>query len=301
MLMSLFAFVVAMLYVGQVPQEAMKIQTHEKPGVTTVSTFQAIIQEQLDYPWLPNDMVWRYTPLDDMPSFQIGQRRAWKVVASKLHTHLSATRSSGGDSGYLELALQNINNDPRRMFMPDYRGLLRAAISQMELYKQQLIKGERPFTPIKHNLRVLLEEFTNDMLRLENRLTNAALDTALVPSEEAEGDFIADESQLYVNLEADYMNADDLLFYAQGYAYVVHAICQALQHDYKEILVDIAGVDLMKNTLFYLEHAIYIDPPFVTNWGPNNLLANHLAKFNNPFSKAREKLVNIIENIPLKK
>lgn len=297
----LMMYIMNALAVGQVPQATMKVKIHEVRGVTLVTAFQRLIQEQLDNPWLANDLIWKSSPLDDMPSFQFGQLRAWTVFASKLQSKLSTNKTSGGDLGYLQAVVKSLNNDPHVMLMPDFRTHMRSAIENLEEYKRELVGSKVQFMPIETNLRLLLVDFTADLILFENRLTNASIDSDFIPSEEAEGDFVADSNPLYVNLEANFMHADDLLYYSQGYAYAVHVIMQAIQHEFLDVLKSRKSVDLMKNAIFYFEHAIYVDPPIVMNCGPNSVCPNHLANFNAPFSKARQKLDDIIGNIPMKK
>jgi hypothetical protein len=270
---------VALGYVGvafyqdtRPPVPALQGDANAPPGVATVSMIIDLMQAQLDGPggWLPNDLI--LTPgyfLDNTPSFQLGVLQMVRHASRVLRDNLSRQRTSDAVNKDADLAYTAYANDPYKWAFPSAEGAYRRGDAALRRFLADL-GGNAQFHPRADNLVQLLEATASEL---------GAVTTRLLESRDPE--------------KASWLQVDDNFYYAEGVAYAMLGLMEAVRKDFNGVLVDKNALEITGLILKSLRESQF-DPWIVTNGSKSGILANHSNNLKVYLDDARQKINSLI-------
>ena len=239
------------------------------PAVTGVAFTDALIGP-LNYElrerfwgWRSNDII---NVTDNVNNIQLGVLEVTRRATIELTERISRTGSTASFDPHLERAMNWLMVKAEEYWFPSAETKFKDAVDELTLYRDRLQRGEANFFTRADNLIPLLAAF-EDLL--------GSCDENLVKQFEDNGEPVS------------HFMADDYFYYAQGVAFAMHPILEAVAHDFHTTLENRNGVDVIHHAIHSLSIAIEIQPWYITEADLDGILANHRANIAAPISHAR--------------
>ena len=243
-----------------------------QPGYASVSMMIDLMEAQLNGigGWLPNDPP--LTPgayLDNLPNFQLGVLQVVRHSSRVLRDNLTRQRTSDAVHKETDLAYTGYANNPFKWAFPSAEGAYQRGNEALRRFRADL-GGEARFFPRADNLVQFLEPMVSELGAVTTRLLDAK-DPAKV------GWFLI----------------DDNFYYAQGAGFAMLGMMQAVNRDFKDVLVDKNATEITSLIIQSLDESQF-DPYLVTNGDKDGLLANHSNNLKVFLDDARQKMNSLI-------
>lgn len=247
---------------------AVKVPENAPVGTTTVLTMSALMRAQLDGfgGWMPNDLPG--SPgyfLDNVPNFQLGVLQVIRHGTRVLRDNLSRQRTSDAVHREADAAYSAYANDPRRWAFPSAEGAFERGNASLDRFAQELGTTAH-FYPRADNLVQLIDPLMSEL---------GAVNTVLL--EARDGNKVA------------WNKIDDNFYYAQGAAFAMLAIMQAVRIDFADVLEDKKALEIVDLILKSLRQSQF-EPIIITNGERDGILANHSANLKAYLDDARQKM-----------
>ncbi|MCP4668161.1 MAG: DUF2333 family protein [Deltaproteobacteria bacterium] len=264
-------------------------------GTAFIRANQMLV-EQMVHNWLPNDLFWPTTLLDNMPNFQMGILEVVRYNARVLRDNLSRMRTTDRLDASAEGAFTALANDPMKWWFPSAESKWKLANKHLLAFYQTLLQGKSHFYPRADNLVQLLNQYTSLMGGVNTRLINAPhdLDEVLhVDDEERKG---SPRPERKVDTAIPWYRIDDNFYYAQGVAYALYESFRAIRIDFIEVLKDKNSVKLVDKIIEELWRCNF-EPLIVFNGKPGSIFANHSLNLSGIFNDGRQKINSLIVSL----
>ncbi len=255
-------------------------------GAHFIKVNELLIKDMADN-WMPNDLFWPTALLDNMPNFQLGVLEVVRYNGRVLRDNLSRTRTTDRLDPSAEAAFTNLSNDPFKWWFPSAESKWTLALTQLELYNQNLSSGRSHFYPRADNLIELLNQYLSLMGGVNTRLINAPRDMKTTLGIEEQKDRTSPAPN--VNIDIPWHLIDDNFYYAQGVAFALHESFRAIRVDFNEVLTDKNSVTLVDKILEILSRCDF-EPIIIFNGDPDSIFANHSLNLSGIFNDARQKM-----------
>lgn len=277
---------VNMIYFSLKPSQFDLQRSQERmPGLLVADTLARLMERELGGPggWLPNDIApspgWL---LDNRPNFQLGVLEVVRYGTHALRENLSRQRSTDRIDPDCEAAFTRFSNDPRRWIMPSAETKYQGGIEALDGYAANLKQGEAHFYPRGDNLIMMLEQYASLLGGATTRLLNASR-----PARRTGGEAAPEHAQVR------WSDIDDNFYYAQGVGYALYHVMQAVEIDFKGVLIDKNCEVIMLEIIASLRES-YFEPVIVTNGTRSGVLANHSNNLRVFLDDARQKMNSLI-------
>jgi len=250
----------------------------KKPGVEFISALVKPLSYELDgrfWGWRPNDIL-NFT--DNVNNFQLGVLEVTRRAVVILTERLSRTGSVETLDKSLEHAMDWLMTNPERYWFPSPESRYEDALSELNVYKSKLEKGEANFYTRADNLLPLLATFENLL---------GSCDENLVKDHEPNGEPVS------------WFKTDDYFYYAQGVASAMETILEAVQEDFRPTIENRHGTEILHHAIAACHRAVGIHPWIVTDSDYGGILANHRANMAAPISHARFYLAVLISALSI--
>lgn len=284
-ILALFLFVLIVMFINS-RKPGFLAQRPGDPkikGTYFIKTNLALI-EQMHENWLPNDLFWPTTFLDNMPNFQIGQLEVVRYTVRVLRDNLSRMRTTDKLDPHAEAAFTALSNDPYKWWFPSAESKWKLSYESLQSFYENLLKGDSNFYPRADNLVELLNQYLSLMGGANTRLINAPGDIKKTLSIEKDK-----EGQRLVDIDIPWSKIDDNFYYTQGIAYALYESFRAIKIDFKDVLIDKNSMELVDKILENLERC-YFEPLIIFNGDPDSIFANHSLNLSGVFNDARQKM-----------
>ena len=245
-------------------------------GVTFVNAVIRPIEYELTerfWGWRPNDII---NVTDNVNNFQLGVLEVTRRTAVQLAERISRTGSTDSFNKNLENAMNWVMVKADRYWFPSPEAKYKESLTELKLYRDELMLGEASFHTRTDNLIPLLAAF-EDLL--------GSCDENLVKDKEADG------------TEVGFFAADNYFYYAKGVATAMEGILEAIHHDFKKTLTNRHGEELLHHAIISCRTAASLNPWIVTNGALDGILANHRAHMAAPISHARFYIGQLIKTL----
>jgi hypothetical protein len=250
-------------------QSVKKSEKPEEPEVTGVRFAEAsveVLKKELNsfWGWRPNDYITFFT--DNRKNFQLGVLEVTRRAAVELSERISRTGSTASLNRNLEDARNLLMVKADAYMFPSAGFSYEDAVKDIEKYREQLTKGHASFFNRTDNLIPLLQRF-EDIL--------GSCDENLVKQTEDDGTTVSTFA------------ADDYFYYAQGVAYAMLPILEAIGVDFHETIVSRLSGSTLHHIIHSCEEAANLHPWIVFNGDLDGFIANHRANMATFISHAR--------------
>ncbi len=252
------------------------IEISDIKGVTFVMATIAPLQYELEerfYGWRPNDII---RPADNVKNYQLGVLEVTRRTVEALTERISRTGSAQAFDKDLERARNNLMINADDYMLPSAESSYAEALEALERFKAKLENGSAPFYTRTVNLIPLLMAYESLL---------GSCDDNLVKAKEDDGS------------EVSWFRADDYFFYAQGVAYAMQTILQAVAVDFETVIESRRGTDVLHHAVEALHHATGIHPWIILDGDPDGFTANHRANLAAPISHARFYVALLIQTL----
>jgi hypothetical protein len=253
------------------------------PGEIYASTLAAIMDHELNtgFGWRPNDFyLWGpHVMADNNANRQLGIIMAVRETMRVFKDHLTKVSSNEYDPN-LVIADTDFRNDATRWALPAAETKYADGVRHLRLYVAGLHANPPTSRPL--NLRNV------ELIRLFQAWTDLLGDA---------------HAKLYRNHNDNgspirTWQVDDNFYHAQGYAYVMYHMMQALQREYAaQLKSDPVLETLFKEAIQPLGRAAVLKPLIVLNGAPAGFLANHRRNLDVDICEARQKMYSIREEL----
>jgi Uncharacterized protein conserved in bacteria (DUF2333) len=253
------------------------------PGDIYASTMAAIMDHELKggFGWRPNDFfLWGPSVMaDNNANRQMGILVALRETCRVFKDHLTKISSNEYDPN-LVVADSDFRNDPYRWMLPSAENKYRDGVAHLRAY----VAGLHTKPPSSRELN----QRNIELIRLM----------------QAWSDLLGDA---HANLYRTRTDAggpvrswmvDNYFYHAQGYAYVIYHMMQAVKREYyvplrtKPVLVT-----LFDEAIDPLGKAAVMKPLIVLDGSPDGIFANHRHNLDAYISEARQKIYSIREEL----
>ncbi len=249
------------------PEALTSKRSDKKPqGVLFVEALIQPLEFELArfWGWRPNDLI-QFT--DNVNEMQLGVLEATRRASITLTDKISRTGSTAALNPHLEQAMNSFMIRADGYWFPSPEQEYQLAIKQLNIYKDQLIRGEAEFFTRTDNLIPLLRAFEQLL---------GSCDDNLVKTHEDDGKPVST------------FRADNYFFYTKGVVIVVSSILEAVEKDFERILEVRSAKEVLHHAVEAAHHAAHMKPwLFVTEASLNGIFANHRANMAAHISHAR--------------
>jgi hypothetical protein len=245
-------------------------------GVAFVDATIASIDHELNkrfWGWRPNDIV-NFT--DNVNHFQLGALEVTRRTVVLLAERISRTGTTDSFNPHLENAMNWLMVKSDRYWFPAPESKYKESISELNAYREELLKGRGSFYTRTDNLIPLLSSY-EDLL--------GSCDENLVKQTDEEG------------ANVSFFKADDYFFYAKGVASTMATILEAIHHDFNRTLESRHAAELLHHAIESCRQAAALDPLLITNGELDGVFANHRANMAAPISHARFYIGQLIKTL----
>jgi len=253
------------------------------PGEIYATTLAAIMENELNgfFGWRPNDFfLWgMHVMADNNANRQLGIITAVRETMRVFKDHLTKISSNQYDPNLL-IADTDFRNDAQKWILPSAESKYRDGVRHLHLYVAGL--HATPQTSRELNQRNV------ELIRLI----------------QSWGDMLGDaHANLYRTHKDDgspvrEWDADDYFYQAQGYAYVMYYMMQALRREYHQSLAIKPSLpQLFDDAIDPLGKAATMKPLIVMDGSPDGIFANHRRNLDAYISEARQKMYSIREEL----
>jgi hypothetical protein len=253
-----------------------------QPGEIFASTLSVLMEHELSSRsgWRPNDfLLWGPRVLaDNNANRQLGILQAVRESVRVFKDHLTKVSSDQYDPDLVE-ADTLFRNDPTKLWFPSAESRFTRGIERLHSYIAGLHDGSqrsRPIT-IRHAELIRLFQVWTDLL--------GDAHASLYKEQEADGSSV-------------WWQSDDYFYHAQGYAHVMNALMQALQHEYRQVFDERPVMrELSQGARMALEQAALMNPFVILNGSPSGLFANHRRNLDTYIIEARQKMYSLRDEL----
>ena len=249
------------------------------------------LTKQMAEKWLPNDLFWPTSLLDNIPNFQIGVLEVVRYNTRVLRDNLSRMRTTDKLDKSAEQAFTSLSNDPNKWWFPSAESKWKKGNESLKTFYSNLEQGRSNFYPRADNLVQLLDQYTSLMGGVNTRLINAPRDIAEAISIEEDKN-----TKDFVDTNIPWYRIDNNFYYAQGAAYALHESFRAIKVDFKDILIDKNSMTLVDKIIEDLQRCDF-EPLIVFNGDPDSVFANHSLNLSGIFNDARQKINSLIASL----
>lgn len=235
-------------------------------GVAFVEALIKPIESELSrfWGWRPNDLI-QFT--DNVNEMQLGVLEATRRASVTLTDKISRTGSTAVLNPHLEQAMNSFMIRADNYWFPAPEQEYRIAIKQLNIYKEQLMRGEAAFYTRTDNLIPLLRAFEQLL---------GSCDENLVKPHEDDGKPVST------------FRADNYFYYAKGVAIAVSSILEAVEKDFDRVLEVRNAKEVLHHAVEAAHHAAHMKPwLFITEASLSGIFANHRANMAAHISHAR--------------
>lgn len=235
-------------------------------GVAFVNAMIQPLQYELEdrwWGWRPNDIL-DFT--DNVNNFQLGVLEATRRAAVALAERISRTGTIEAFDVNVQNAMNWLMVKSDRYWLPSPEYKYKAAIEELEKYRDRLMRGEASFYTRQDNLIPLLVAF-KDLL--------GSCEENLVKPREEDGSPVS------------YFKADDYFYYAQGVVSAMGSMLEAVAIDFHDTIQGRRGSEELHHAIHWYQEAMKIDPWLVLDSSYSSIFANHRANLAGPISHLR--------------
>ncbi len=235
-------------------------------GVAFVNAMILPLQYELEdrwWGWRPNDIL-DFT--DNVNNFQLGVLEATRRAAVALAERISRTGTIEAFDVNVQNAMNWLMVKSDRYWLPSPEYKYKAAIEELEKYRDRLMRGEASFYTRQDNLIPLLVAF-KDLL--------GSCEENLVKSKEEDGSPVS------------YFKADDYFYYAQGVVSAMGTMLEAVAIDFHDTIQGRRGSEELHHAIHWYQEAMKINPWLVLDSSYSSIFANHRANLAGPISHIR--------------
>lgn len=241
-------------------------------GFATVSMVADLMDAQLNGfgGWLPNDLPpgpgWF---LDNLPNLQLGVLQVIRHTSRVLRDNLTRQRTSDAVHKDADLAYSAYANDPLKWAFPSAEGAFSRGNAALERFRAEL--GEKSsFYPRADNLIQLLDIYLSEL---------GAVNTLLLDSKNPN--------------KVKWLAIDDNFYYAQGVAYAMLGMMEAVSIDFRSVLQDKNAEEITGLIVESLRESQF-NPWIITNGSRDGILANHSNNLKAYLDDARQKMKSLV-------
>ncbi len=236
-----------------------KIPEEEAPTFATAESMSFLIKREVDGKmWTPNlPLIFPASVLDNMPNFQIGVVSAVREMLPPIRRFAQNNEQQKAD---MKTAYKLLSYPPN-VWLMSRRGKLGLAPSSNSQYRKAAAKlhdfsADGDFTPQAEDLNAMLS-------KMSKNLQNLTIRNEIQQRENAGGWWDT--------------SADDLFYFARGYAYALWQISQAAAVDFKDILLECNLYTEWTYLVTSLKKAAEFKPRVIRNGAADSLFTpNHL-------------------------
>jgi hypothetical protein len=225
--------------------------------------------------WRPNDLfLWGPTLwADNNSNRQLGILLAVRESVRVFKDHLTKVSSDQYDDN-LVVADTDFRNDAFRFWFPSAESKYRDGVSRLRAYVDGL--KTTPLTSRPMNRRNM------ELIRLMQAWT----------------DMLGDAHGALYQASPGFFRTDDVFYHAQGVAYVMYHLTQAIEREYRDGFVSKPIITtLFSEVEVALGRAASLKPVVVLDGSPSGVFANHRRNLDAFISEARQKLYSIREEL----
>jgi hypothetical protein len=291
--LAMFALVVIYAPVGMFMSDNTNVNLTMEPEVSpkqskAVAMAMALMQEQLDNGWVPNNPIWFPSAwLDNTPNFQIGILKVEAQFAYSMAQYLGRSRGSSPMDERLDKVQGKMNYDPTVWHYDSSVsavGLSATSETQYENgiklyaeYQDSLAKGEATYAIRADNLVSALSQFSNNMGSLTANI----------------------ESHISTNPNGlTDTKVDDLYFFNKGQAYAYYMILRELGKDYDKTIKEKGQETIWSQMLESLRIVAQLEPMIVFNGDPDTMFLNsHLSSQAFHFLLANKRMKEMMDGL----
>jgi len=231
-----------------------------------------LMQAQMDASggWVPNDLP--LSPsyfLDNITNFQLGVLQTVRHTSRVLRDNLTRQRTSDPVHKETDIAYSAFANDPRKWAFPSAEGAFGRGNAALDRFLGDL-GGQATFYPRADNLIQLLDQYISELGAVASLLLDAQ-----------------DSSKV------GWFRIDDNFFYAQGVAFGMFGMMQALSVDFSQVVKDKNAEEITDLILHSLKESQF-DPWLVTNGDKDGLVANHSNNLKVFLDETRQKMKSLV-------
>jgi hypothetical protein len=252
------------------------VRTPLPPGIAFVQAAIEPLNNELHHRWWgwrPNDIL---NLTDNVNNFQLGVLEVTRRTLVQLAERISRTGSTDAFNPHLENAMNWIMVSPDRYWFPSPESKYKDSLSELEVYKNQILAKKASFYTRSDNIIPLLAAF-EDLL--------GSCDENLVKTIEKDGSKVS------------FFRADDYFYYAKGIASAMATILEAVQRDFTDVLEKRNGAELLHHAIESCHRAAELSPLIITDADLDGILANHRANMAAPISHASFFLGQLIKTL----
>jgi hypothetical protein len=265
------------------------------PGYITVATLIEVTNTLLNKPggYLSNDVMPPSVFLDNIPNWEWGVLVQVRDLTRILRNDMSRSQSQSAEDRDLALAEPRFNFDNNSWIFPSTENEYSVALEALNRYLNRLVEQDGQFFPRADNLRAWLQQVSQRLGDLANRLS------ASVPQAEAElyeiGDIIptaGNKSQPPQSKKrresTPWFQVDDIFFEARGTSWALRHFLTAIAVDFEPVLKNKNAEASFRQVINYLKATQQpIWSPMILSgrgfgmWGNHSLaMASYIARAN---------------------
>jgi len=225
--------------------------------------------------WRPNDIFSFAT--DNVNNFQLGVIEVTRRTVEQLAENISRTGAASAFEKNLEHARSTCFVIEAESFMfPSSEGKYNDGLKELEKYAEKLKKGEASFYTRADCLIPLLVEYEHLL---------GSCDDNLVKIREEDGSKVS------------FFMADNYFYYAKGVVSSMETILKAIEKDFHQTLDRRNCLKELDRAIESCEHALHVNPIFITNSDLSSIFANHRANLAAHISHARFYIAVLIKTL----
>jgi len=269
-------------------------------GSYTTAVGIQIADTLLDKPggYLSNDITPPGVYLDNIPNWEFGALTALRDLTDSLRNRLSRSQSQSQEDEDLQIAEPQFNYDSESWIFPSTESEYRKGRDALRAYFDRLSQSgsdRAQFFARADNLAAYLEVVEMRLGGLANRLSQAVgkkqYNTALAGEASAERSSPAPQDEV---VKTPWLEIDDALFEARGYAWGVLHVLEAVQVDFNKVLHDKnANVSVKQIVRELRETQNTLWTPWIMNGTGFGPLANHSLIMASYLSRANAGVIDL--------
>jgi hypothetical protein len=272
------------------------------PGYTMAATLIEVASTLLNKPggYLSNDVMPPSVFLDNMPNWEWGVLVQVRDLARILRNDMSRSQSQSAEDPDLALADPRFNFDNNSWIFPSTENEYSVALEALNRYLNRLVEQDGQFFPRADNLRTWLQQVSQRLGDLANRLS------ASVPQAEVQlyeiGDIIptaGNESQPPQSKKrresTPWFQVDDIFFEARGTTWALRHFLTAIAVDFEPVLKNKNAEASFRQVINYLKATQQpIWSPMILSGRGFGMWANHSLAMASYISRANAGIIDLV-------
>jgi hypothetical protein len=275
------------------------------PGYITAATLTEVANTLINKPggYLSNDVMPPSVFLDNMPNWEWGVLVQVRDLARILRNDISRSQSQSAEDPDLAIADPRFHFDNNSWIFPSTEAEYSVALEALNRYLNRLVEQDGQFFPRADNLRTWLQQVSQRLGDLSNRLS------ASVPQAEAQiyeiGDIIPTagkesqpESQPKTKKprkSTPWFQVDDIFFEARGTTWALRHFLMAIAVDFEPVLKNKNAEASFKQVSNYLKATQQpIWSPLILSGRGFGMWANHSLAMASYISRANAGIIDLV-------